>query len=81
MFPRAGGHVPPAPGLVTVLNDLVNYRRLEGMYLQPPVFRFQASLDIPAGWRACTSSPRLSNVFIGFGNDRGLEGMYLQPPA
>jgi hypothetical protein len=40
---------------------------------------FQAILDNTAGWRACTSSPRLTRVLNDFRNDRGLEGMYLQP--
>ena len=59
--------MPPVPGIVMFLNDLGNYRGLEGMYLQPPVIRSQASLDIPAGWRACTPSPRLNDVFTWFG--------------
>jgi hypothetical protein len=49
------------------------------MYLQTPNNTFQAILDNTAGWRACTSSPRLIRVLNDFRNYRGLEGMYLQP--
>ena len=41
------------------LNDFCNYRGLEGMYLQPPVIRFQVSVILVFG---------KSSVF-GSGND------------